>query len=145
MLSRTQEQRDVVTRAARTPSDRRMSHVTIVARTSCLVHRRRYSHIGEATVVCGLGCVAAAQARGASSLACLPWECRRLSPALGPGVAATRPHQGPAVARPLDRGAAVTAPPIWEPLPSPIRVGERPSPRVRVGSHRSRLGRRCRS
>jgi hypothetical protein len=50
------------------------------ARTSCLVCRRRYSHIE------GL-------------LACRPWKCRCL------GDTAACPHKGTAVARPLDQGA----------------------------------------
>jgi hypothetical protein len=44
-------------------------------------------------------------ARRGASLARRPWKCRRLG---GLGDAAACPHKGPAVARPLDRGAAAT-------------------------------------
>jgi hypothetical protein len=128
MLSRTQEQRDVVTRAARTPSDRRMSHATIAARTSCLVHRRRYSHIGEATVVCGLGCVAASRAWGASPFARPPWECCRLEASGSPPLART----GARRRSPSRAGAAATAQPIWEPLPL-LRIEELSPPSIWVG------------
>jgi hypothetical protein len=57
------------------------------ARTSCLVRRRRYSHVGGGRprrVLANLGSAAAS----------------------GPRAAAACPHRGPTVARPLDREAA---------------------------------------
>jgi hypothetical protein len=65
-----------------------------------------------------------------------------VSPPQGPGDAAACPHRGPAIARPLDRGAATTVPPTWEPppllrieepLPPHVRVKEPPPPQPPIG------------
>jgi hypothetical protein len=50
------------------------------------MRRRRYSHVAGCRLLAGLGSAAS----------------------LGPWGAAACPHKGPAVARPLDRGAATT-------------------------------------
>ncbi|XP_008669719.2 uncharacterized protein [Zea mays] len=59
-------------------------------------------------------------------------ECRRLSLTSGSRGCRRSPHRGPTVARPLDRGAAATAPPIWESSPL-LRIEEPSPPCVQVG------------
>jgi hypothetical protein len=63
------------------------------ARTSRLVRRLRYSHIGRRRLLASFGSAAASR------------------PPRGPWVGAACPHRGLAVARPLDRGVAATARP----------------------------------
>jgi hypothetical protein len=71
--------------------DHRCAHlalsVTPLARTSRLMRHRRYSHVDGRRLLAGLGSAASLWPRG----------CRH---------AAACPHKSPAVARPLDRGAA---------------------------------------
>jgi hypothetical protein len=105
--------------------DRHRAHLVPsvdVSRSSLLVRRHCCSHVRGATIVRGLGCVAAAWAWGCVNVARPPRECCRHLPTRlksvgasrlpwGPVVAAARPPRGPAVARPPDQGAAITAPP----------------------------------
>jgi hypothetical protein len=151
--------REVVTWGARTASDRRMSRVTIAARTSRLMWtlldaRDSCGAIAartswDATVVHGL-CVSSpleprvrhrrSPPSGAlSPLARLPWECHHFSPASGPWG-----HR----CSPLALYIGEPPPPrlqIEESPPQCVRVGE-PSPRVLGQPPLSpHLGGRCRS
>ena len=96
------------------------------------MRRRRYSHVDGRRLLAGLGSAASSGPRG-----------RRPCP-----------HKGPAVARPLDRGAAATdlgtaaLLRIEEPPPPRVEVMELrpptggPPPRTLWGNHRRRTRRR---
>jgi hypothetical protein len=91
----TQAQMYVVTRAVETALDRRMSRAIIVARISRLPWRRSLEPRAS--------CVTVAT-RTSTGAACSP--ALEVPPPRGLGDAAACPHKGPAVARPLDQGAA---------------------------------------
>jgi hypothetical protein len=82
----------VVIRAARTAPDRKMSCAIVVARTSVTPLEPRTSCVAVAT-------------RTSRGAVCSP--ALEVLPPRGPGGAASCPHKGTVVARPLDRGATV--------------------------------------
>jgi hypothetical protein len=114
--------------------------MTSLARTSRIMHRRRYSHVNGRRLLAGLGSAASSGLRGRRRLPAQGPRCRspsgsgnrrhysgsrnlrhRASRSWSCGHRPRNRRHRTAVARPLDRGPP---PPAWEPPPTHVEVGE---------------------